>query len=234
MKTRMPLALSGLIALPLALIAAEPKDDVTAAAKQLGEKANYSWKTTVVVPEGSQFRPGPTEGRTEKDGATHVSWSFGDNSSQAYIKGEKAAVSDPDGGWQSLADLENAEGQRRFLGFFVRNLKAPHLQVADLVAGAKELKKDGDACSGDLTEEGAKTLLRFRARGGDGPSISNAKGSVKFWLKDGALSKYEFKVKGTRSFNGNDMEIDRVTTVEIKDVGTTRITVPEEAKKKLS
>jgi hypothetical protein len=36
------------------------------------------------------------------------------------------------------------------------------------------------------------------------------------------------------SFNGNDREIDRTTTVEIKDVGTTKLTVPEEAKKKLS
>jgi hypothetical protein len=57
---------------------------------------------------------------------------------------------------------------------------------------------------------------------------------VKFWLKDGALSKYQFNVKGTMSFNGNDREIDRTTTVEIKDVGTTKLTVPEEAKKKLS
>ena len=36
------------------------------------------------------------------------------------------------------------------------------------------------------------------------------------------------------SFNGNDREIDRTTTVEIKDVGTTKLTVPDEAKKKLS
>jgi hypothetical protein len=36
------------------------------------------------------------------------------------------------------------------------------------------------------------------------------------------------------SFNGNDMDVDRTTTVEIKDVGTTKITVPEEASKKLS
>lgn len=213
-----------------------PKDDLTAAASQLGYKANYSWKTTVVVPESAQFRPGPTEGKTEKDGFTQVKLSFGDNTAQAVIKGDKAAVTNRDGEWQSLADLDNAEGPRRFLGFFVRNIKTPAVQAAEIAAGAKDLKKEGDAYAGELTEAGAKALLSFRPRGGggDGPSISDAKGSVKFWLKDGALSKYEFKVKGKVSFNGNDRDVDRTTTVEIKDVGTTKVEVPEAAKKKLS
>jgi hypothetical protein len=57
---------------------------------------------------------------------------------------------------------------------------------------------------------------------------------VKFWVKDGVLSKYEIKVKGTVSFNGNDRDIDRTTTVEIKDIGATKIQVPEGAQKKLS
>ena len=223
--------------LTISLIAADsnPKDDVKSAAKKLGEKANYSWKTTVVVPESAQFRPGPTEGKTEKDGFTHVTMSFGDNTTQAVLKGDKAAVTNREGEWQSLADLDNAEGPGRFLGFFVRNIKTPAVQAADLAAAAKDLKKEGDAYSGDLTEEGAKTLLTFRPRGGgDGPTVSNAKGSVKFWLKDGELSKYEFKVTGKVSFNGNDRDVDRATTVEIKDVGTTKVNVPEEAKKKLS
>jgi len=36
------------------------------------------------------------------------------------------------------------------------------------------------------------------------------------------------------NFNGEDRDVDRTTTVEIKDVGTTKIDVPEAAKKKLS
>jgi hypothetical protein len=107
--------------------------------------------------------------------------------------------------------------------------------VQQLVSFSKDLKKDGDVYSGTLTEEGAKTMLSFRPRsGGDAPSVSNAKGSVKFWLKDGALTKYEFTLKGTMNFNGNDIDMDRVSTVVIKDIGSTKVTVPEEAKKKLS
>jgi len=228
---------TGMALLAGSIIAADsnPRDDVTSAAKKLGEKPNYSWKTTVVVPESAQFKPGPSEGQTEKAGLTHVTMSFGDNTTQAVLKGDKAAVTNREGEWQSLADLDNAEGPGRFLGFFVRNIKTPAVQAADLAAAAKDLKKEGDAYSGDLTEEGAKTLLTFRPRGGgDGPTVSNAKGSVKFWLKDGELSKYEFKVTGKVSFNGNDRDVDRATTVEIKDVGTTKVNVPEEAKKKLS
>ena len=48
------------------------------------------------------------------------------------------------------------------------------------------------------------------------------------------LSKYEFKVKGMVKFGDNEFPNDRITTVKIKDVGTTKLEVPEEAKKKTS
>ena len=48
------------------------------------------------------------------------------------------------------------------------------------------------------------------------------------------LAKYEFKVSGKVTFNGNDRDVERTTTVEIKDIGSTRVDVPEAAKKKLS
>lgn len=230
------LLFSAALLLAGSLIAADssPKEDVVSAAKKLGDKANYSWRTTVVVPEGAGFRPGPTEGKTEKDGFIVVSSTFGENTTQTVLKGDKGAVTGQDGGWQSLAELEKEEGFGRFRALFARNLKTPAVQAADLVAGTKDLKKDGDAYASDLTEEGAKAQLRFGPRGGGAPEPGNAKGSVKFWLKDGLISKYEIKVTGTITFNGEDRNVDRATTVEVKDVGTTKVIVPEEAKKKLS
>lgn len=212
-----------------------PKEEVLQAAKKLADQPSYSWTTTVVVPESARFRPGPTEGKTEKGGPTEVSMKFGDNSMKAVLKGDKAALTTADGGWQSVSEVENEEGQGRFRAMFVRNIKAPAAQATEIVGFAKELKKEGETYTCDLTDEGAKALLTFRPRGGgEGPTVTNPKGSAKFWLKDGVLTKYEFKVKGTVSFNGNEFENDRTTTVEIKDVGTTTITVPEEAAKKLS
>ena len=79
-----------------------------------------------------------------------------------------------------------------------------------------------------------RSQLRFGPRGGGGPEITNAKGSVKLWVKEGLISKYEIKVSGKMNFNGEDRDLDRTTTVEVKDVGTTKITIPEEAKKKMS
>jgi hypothetical protein len=233
-KTLLATAILASLALSLSAADSTPKDDITAAAKKLADTPNYSWKNTVVVPEDAPFRPGPTDGKLEKGGFTHLTIHWNDNPIQAVLKGDKFAAMTQDG-WQSSSELANAEGPGRFMGMMLRNFKAPAAQAIQLAEGAKELKKDGDVVSGDLTEEGAKTFLSFRGRvGGDGPSVSGAKGSVKFWLKEGALSKYEFKVKGKVSFNGNDFDQDRTTTVEIKDVGTTKVEVPEEAKKKLS
>jgi len=215
------------------LIAADAKEEVTAATKKLGEQANYSWTTTVVVPESARWRPGPTEGKTEKNGDMYVKMTFGENTTAVVKQGAKAAFTNRDGEWQSLADAEGQEGPGRFMVGFVRNLQTPADQATNIVSGVQELKKDGEIIAGDLTEEGAKNLMRFR-RGGEGPAISDAKGSVKFWLKDGMLAKYEFKVSGKMDFNGNEVELDRTTTVEIKEVGKTKIEVPEGAKSKLT
>lgn len=221
------------------VLAAAESDDVKAAAKKLGEQKSYSWKTTVVVPEGSQFRPGPTEGKTEKDGYTSLSISFGDNTTEAVIKGDKGAAK-MEGEWRSLADMAQDSGQPgAFMARRLQNYRTPAMEAEEIAGKTKDLKKDGDAYSADLSEEGAKDLLRFRggrrggAGGGGGPEPKNAKGSAKFWVKDGQLAKYEYKVSGTITFNGEDRDIERTTTVEIKDVGTTKIEVPEDAKKKM-
>ena len=171
----------------------------------------------------------------------HIKTTRGDTTTEVIKKGDKTAFTNRDGEWQSLAEAEGQEGGgARFRGAMVRNLQSPAQQATNIIAGVKELKKDGDAFVGDLTEDGAKRLMQFRggrggaAGGGEGPTISDAKGSAKFWIKDGVLSKFEFKVSGKMEFNGNQMDQDRTTTVEIKDVGTTKVEVPEAAKSKLS
>ena len=134
-----------------------------------------------------------------------------------------------------MAELASAAGSepgpRQFLLRRLQNFKAPAAEAGDLAGKTKELKKDGEAYASDLTEAGAKELLTFRGRrGGNAPEPKNAKGSVKFWVKDGLLAKYELKLQGTVNFNGEDRDMDRTTTVEIKDVGTTKVDVPEAAK----
>jgi hypothetical protein len=226
MKTNPCLLLLLALSTAPTLFAAEAKDELNAAAKKLADQPNYSWKTTTVVPESARFKPGPVEGKTEKDGFTYVTLSFGDNLTEMALKGEKAVITNQDGDWQSASDLEGGEGRGRFLGRMAKNFKAPATQASDLVGATKELKKDGDVYSGDLTEEGAKKQFRFG-------EPKNPKGTAKFWVKDGVLTKFEVKVEGKMEFNGEEFDAGRTVTTEIKDAGTTKVNVPTEAKKKL-
>src|SRR5687768_11703908 len=225
------------------LVAADAASDVKAAAKKLSEKGNYSWKSNSESAGGGgggggNRGGGPTEGKTDA-GTIQLSMTRGENTTEAVVKGDKGAIKTQEG-WQSISEAAEAAGGGggrggAFLARSLQNFKAPAAEAEELAGKATGLKKDGDAYSGELPAEAVKGLLsRGRRAGGDAPEVSGAKGNVKFWVKDGVLSKYQYNVKGTMSIGGNDREIDRTTTVEIKDVGTTKLTVPDDAKKKLS
>lgn len=218
----------------------DAKAEVKAAAKKLSEKANYSWTSTPKTEgggAGGNFRGGPTEGQTEKGGLTYVKTSFGERTIEAAMKGEKVVIKGEEG-WESAADLE---GNRQFMARRYQNYKAPAAEAGDLADKATALKKSDGAYTGDMTEEGAKAMMSFGGRrggaaggGNAGPNNTGAKGSVKFWLKEGDLTKYEFNVQGKMTGrNDQEITINRTTTVELKEVGTTKLTLPEDAKKKL-
>ena len=238
MKKNILFALA-LLAGSLLAAAASPKESVLNASKKLTDGGNYSWEVTVTNLNSSGFRFGPNEGKTEKGGYTWYSMTMNDNTTEFVMKGTNAAVNTPDNGWQTKAEATEGSdepGPAMFLVRMLDNFQTPPKQAEDLVSKTKEIKKSGDAYVGDLTDSGAKELLSFRRGGNDdnGPTVTNPKGSVKFWVKDGVLTKYEFNLQGSMSFNGNDFDVDRTTTVEIKDVGSTKVTVPPEAEKKLS
>jgi hypothetical protein len=226
-----------------ALLAADssPKDTVINAATALGGEANYSWHSAVASPGGGGGRfNGPTNGKTEKDGYTWLSMVRGDNTTLTVFKGTNGAINTPDNGWQSFKEAAAEEGggalnPTTFLVRTLQNYKTPDLQAAMLANSAADLKTDTNGISGGLTEAGAKAMLTFGrpATGDNAVTVTNPKGSVTFWVTDGKLVKYQFHVSGTVSFNGNDRDVDRTTTVEIKDVGATKIEVPDDAKKKL-
>jgi hypothetical protein len=123
------------------------------------------------------------------------------------------------------------------MGGQLRNVRVPAEQAAEIAASVKEFKKDGDAFVGELSEEGARGLVGFGRGGrggGEAPAVTGAKATVKFWIKDGVLTKYEIQSAGKIDFNGNEMDLSRTTTTEISDIGKTKIEIPEGAKSKLS
>ena len=242
-----PLVMAEPVAAPAAEATAAPAvgDEVKAAISKLAAAGNYSWTTSTVVPEGSRWRPGPSNGKTNADGYSWLSTTMGERTNESFIKGGKY-VSKGEAGWQTAeerrAARENAGGgegrggRGGAGGRGLENFKTPVQQAEEIVGKVKELKKDGDVVTGELTEEAVKSLLTMGGRRRDGseaPAPTETKGSIKLWMKDGALAKMETHVAGKLSVNGNAMTIDRKSITEIKDVGTTTLDVPEDVKKKL-
>jgi hypothetical protein len=140
------------------------------------------------------------------------------------------------------ADGRRGDGRRRGSkgGFLARRLltmQTPVDMAADLTGKVSTFKTDGDGISGDLSAAAVRDLLTFgghrREGGGGPPEPANPRGSVKFWVKEGALNKMEVRLSATLSFNGNEVPLDRTTVVEFTKVGTTQVEVPAEARKLL-
>lgn len=222
---------------------ADQKDDFTNAVKKLADSDSYSWTTST---QGG-FGGGKTEGKTQKDGYTSVSMTMRDNTLEFLTKGDKAVVKTDDG-WKTSAEiLDNADqgggggfDPTVFAARFASNFKSPTDQAKEWTDKLANFQSADDGFSADLTPEAAKQMLMFRPRraatqpDANAPQmdVSDAKASIKYWIKDGALSKIEIHVTGTVTFNGNDRDVDRTTTTEFKDVGSTTVTVPDDAKGK--
>jgi hypothetical protein len=232
MRTQTSVITAGIVALSLTAAQADPKSELKEATKKLADQSGYSWTWTPKT-EGSESarRQGPVEGKTEKDGFTLLKGSFGENSYEAVFKGSKIAVNYT-GDWV-VVDEEDEETGR--IARRLKALKNPVEEAEDLLNKAKELKKESEGLYvGDLTADGAKELFgRLGRRAAEAPE---AKGSVKFWVKDGLLAKYECHVEGkiTVGEDKREVEIKRTTTVEVKDAGSTKVPLSDEVKKKVS
>ena len=212
-------------------------DQTKAAIANLKAQTSYSWTVKVELPTMG-FTPSPLEGKTEKDGFTFVSQDFNDNAIQAAFKGDKVVVKNEDE-WQVFGGTGGDGGGTMMMTWWLPGTRTPVVEAGELIGRVSTLTAgDGGLVSGDLTAEGAKEMLTFGRRpGGDNapPPPKNAKASVKFWLKDGALVKFESHVQGTVAFGPDqeEREMDMTRTVDIHDVGKTKVEVPAEAKKKL-
>jgi hypothetical protein len=121
----------------------------------------------------------------------------------------------------------------------------PTEQIATLLAGVKgDYMIVNGAFAADLSPETLTSLIsmgRGGRRGGGGgdatkgpPAPKDAKGSVKFWLTDGVLTKVELHLTATIEGRNGDIDIDRTTVTEFKNIGTTKVEAPADALKKLN
>jgi hypothetical protein len=116
-----------------------------------------------------------------------------------------------------------------------RTLSRPHEEVAIIVAGYTEIRPEPDGASGTLSETNAKLLLVHAGQKDITPL--HAKGTFRLWVKDGELTKYQVTLEGTLAVTANgerrEVTVHQTATTTLRAVGSTKIEVPEEARKKL-
>lgn len=200
-------------------------------AKKLADQPSYSWVSTSKSAEGTvDWRQGPTHGQTEKSGPSYVKFTLGDHTVEMAFQGDKAAIKWEDQ-WHGLMDLKDD------LSWVADRLKtyllAAH-EASFLASHAVGLKTGPDGVYTGRLEEKAIVALVSRGR----RTITQApdmKGTVKFWVKNDLIHRYEFNVQGQLKF-GEDQPgatLDRTTVVEIDQIGATKVTLPEECRRKL-
>lgn len=215
---------------------ASPAEVVADAARRLDNKPNYSWATTMKEADGSAGKLGTIEGKAEKGGVTGLSFSVGGLPVTVCMKGEKGAANAMMG-WQTFDQIAQMGGTPAAVVRYLRSSKTPAAETTFLAGKVKELTAADGAITGELQDAAVQDLLLFGTRQSEGaaaPKTTEARGAVKFWIKNGALTKFEVKISGKVTAGEKESAINRTTTVEIKDVGTTKLVVPDEAKAKLT
>ena len=236
MKKILLIGLTGIMASWLSAADSSPIGKLTAAAKQLGDKGNYSWTMATKEADGGAGRLGPIDGKTDASKLMFLSLTPGGIPVEVYMKGDKGTARALEG-WQTLDEIAQTGGSAAAIVRYLKTYKAPAAQSAELAGDLKEVKEADGALSGELKDEALKKILIIGMRQREGqepPKITDSMGTVKFWVKEGALTKYEINVQGKITSGERVNDINRTMTIEIKDVGTTKIEVPEEAKPKLS
>jgi len=229
-------------AISSAAAAEDPREELIAAIKKLGDAPNFTY--TVTGSSSSNRRTRNThrtsEFQIEKPDLAYMALRYSNFTNVVVIKGTAGVIKTEDG-WKTLADAESrvlspgdARRQSRVAarGFLDDRGKVIQLAVTAAIEkqarALKNLKFVDDAFIGELPPEefGGRTF-------GPGTGVvmpTKAQGTVKYWLKQGVLWKTE---TDTETEYGEDDHVSSLTNIEYKNVGTTKIKIPDEAQKLL-
>lgn len=244
-----------LLAASIATVASgAPADDVAAAVRKLADAPNYTWTiaTETIVSDtigGVTSRypssEGPAEAKTEKNGYTlsterHRTATGGEFITLRAMKDGKTVLQLPNGTWTRFEDLMEpviAVGAMPASAGAPPPMAAPATELALLVGKVKEFKSADGMLSGEMSAFATTLLLRSAFGESPFPPLppSSVHGVLRIWLKAGLPVRYEVRVDGAlTTTDGNRRALENVETVEIKDVGSTKVDVPAEAKRLLA
>lgn len=217
---------------------ADDREDVQKAARKTSELTNYSFRIELAFEggPGGGGHPPATQARYDKDIGLYGK--VGETAEFVKIA-DKVAFTDREGNWRRPPQGQSGGRGYGMMGLFLRNLKAPHEDVKGLDARFKKIEKQNnrengcDVYAGELTEEAAREILPMR-RILDRLQDAEISGEAKLWVNsDGILVRYEIRCVVKANFNGNDFEMTFTRTTELSDIGTTKVEIPDEAKKLL-
>jgi hypothetical protein len=210
----------------------EAPREVSSALQAVSSFSSYGWSAMIASNDGAPEIA--CDGKSEKDGFSALTVRFGDRTIEGYMLGNHAFVTSPDTKWKDIPEMKPGESPTIFMDRMLRALKLPAIEIAELTRRSTNLREANGVLTGDLDEEAAKELLqRPRGRAAKDESPSQAKGSLKVWTTNGLVSKYQYTLSGKQPRDGREVDLARTVTVEIKDVGTTTVIVPDRIKEKL-
>ncbi len=217
MKRTILVAAIALLGLPGTALADEV-EDLKAAVSKLADSTGYSWNQSIINPKNRTS----VEGKTKKEGVTWLVMKGTSGDREYARKGDKTAYKSPDG-WKVMT---TREGPDKLMPGVL-----PSDAALAFIAAFKELKAGADGqYTGELLDDQTKEMIHL---GGSKPAASggivNAKGTVKFKVKDGVLVKIEARLTGHSTVAKMEIEHDKNITFEIKDIGTVKFEVPAEA-----
>jgi hypothetical protein len=224
------LSISTIVCLASTALAADPPQMVADAVQKLSDTRNFSWRA--ITRETSQSLTVIEDGQTQEDGSTLIRLNSGGSSVQIALKGS-TSVLNAGGGWMTS---DEATDQRQAVRF-MSTVTSPALVASRIASRLDNLRADGGEfvaqISGGEVNNVISPLYSLDALRIRGVNESGAKATVKFWITEGRLTKYQVHATGTMSRGGTATPVDLTVTVDFRDIGKTKVSLPDQAKKKL-
>ena len=222
-----------MIAMMLATLVALQNEELAEAAKKSAALESYSFKAETKAGKGKN-QPGAAEGHVQKD----QPMAFKIGSSEGFKKAASIVYKEGEE-WKRLEKPQKGEKKQQPAAAGISAVKLPHEELEafeknfEKVEKAAEKDNNCTLWTGTLTATAAHTLVSTGAKN-EGKSNSTYTGTAKVWVNDqGVIVKYQIVSHMKGETKKGPVEMDITKTVEISEVGTTKVEVPEGAKKLL-
>ena len=210
--------------------ASDPPQVVKDAIQKLADSANFTWRA--ITRETSQSVTVIQDGQTQQDGSTLIRLNSGGSNIQIALKGG-SSVLNVGGAWMTADEATDQRQAARFMS----TVTSPALVAGRIASRLDNLRADGSEfvaqLSGGEVNNVISPLYSLDAIRIRGVSETGAKATIKFWITAGVLTKYQVHATGTMTRGGDATPVDLTVTVDFRDIGTTKVSLPEQARKKL-